>query len=704
MSRVCPMVCVSARLSPLLCVFHLLRFVCYLARLTFLPPLHELKPERPAGMALSRGWLRGCGDRLDGRDNAALGHAELIGTPLVVEQQMHMQDTAAAGKATDIWHINMGAGDVEECCQPSSVVPLHTLLCSGKLCQPLISGPWAPTSPSSVLYEAVSGSISGSLLSASVPGSESGTALARPLSSAAAADRWHWRCPNEECTSVFRSRGDFLVHLKTAGHAPTAMLAAAAMVDAKVTQGESFSCHACAVTFRKWKQCRKHLIDTHKMARPSPAAYRVEVATPDGRKAEVEYPMAADPFNAYRQRMKPSMQAAMAAAKAAAAHLLEEGRRAKRARLHLDSSMLPKPVAVVGVGAAVVGAGGAGAGGAGASGAPLPSAETAAAVAEEAAAKLAARVPMPETPTRVETAHGTSSKVTGSFSTKIDLNSLPRVMREQLTKRLYQVCEQASTRFSCVVHLTCVDHLAHLHVHSLQSSGKLRAASQETITRATNVAVRTRGQFLLNPPQPVPAAPNAARSEYVPAKEPLHLHLTAFTIDELDKAVAMIRLYVEGALPKALAVDKAVDKKLAKEVVAFAAIAVAPAAAAEAPAPVVISTTSLAPVTMAAAARAEAAAASQAAAAVTPAAVAPASCASQHNCRLLPPPRSATLRPGLPPPFRPAYGWTPLQAPQQQLYQQWLWQNHQLREWPAHGRPPPVASAPYWYSPPPPSR
>ena len=28
MSRVCPMVCVSARLSPLLCVFHLLRFVC----------------------------------------------------------------------------------------------------------------------------------------------------------------------------------------------------------------------------------------------------------------------------------------------------------------------------------------------------------------------------------------------------------------------------------------------------------------------------------------------------------------------------------------------------------------------------------------------------------------------------------------------------------------------------------------------------
>ena len=26
MSRVCPMVCVSARLSPLLCVFHLLRF------------------------------------------------------------------------------------------------------------------------------------------------------------------------------------------------------------------------------------------------------------------------------------------------------------------------------------------------------------------------------------------------------------------------------------------------------------------------------------------------------------------------------------------------------------------------------------------------------------------------------------------------------------------------------------------------------
>ena len=27
-SRVCPMVCVSARLSPLLCVFHLLRFVC----------------------------------------------------------------------------------------------------------------------------------------------------------------------------------------------------------------------------------------------------------------------------------------------------------------------------------------------------------------------------------------------------------------------------------------------------------------------------------------------------------------------------------------------------------------------------------------------------------------------------------------------------------------------------------------------------
>ena len=26
-SRVCPMVCVSARLSPLLCVFHLLRFV-----------------------------------------------------------------------------------------------------------------------------------------------------------------------------------------------------------------------------------------------------------------------------------------------------------------------------------------------------------------------------------------------------------------------------------------------------------------------------------------------------------------------------------------------------------------------------------------------------------------------------------------------------------------------------------------------------
>jgi len=285
-------------------------------------------------------------------------------------------------------------------------------------------------------------------------------------------------------------------------------------------------------------------------------------------------------------------------------------------------------------------------------------------VAEEAAAKLAARVPMPETPTRVETAHGTSSKVTGSFSTKIDLNSLPRVMREQLTKRLYQ----------------------------------------ETITRATNVAVRTRGQFLLNPPQPVPAAPNAARSEYVPAKEPLHLHLTAFTIDELDKAVAMIRLYVEGALPKALAVDKAVDKKLAKEVVAFAAIAVAPAAAAEAPAPVVISTTSLAPVTMAAAARAEAAAASQAAAAVTPAAVAPASCASQHNCRLLPPPRSATLRPGLPPPFRPAYGWTPLQAPQQQLYQQWLWQNHQLREWPAHGRPPPVASAPYWYSPPPPSR
>ena len=42
MSRVCPMVCVSARLSPLLCVFHLLRFVCvcvfHLLRFVCVPP------------------------------------------------------------------------------------------------------------------------------------------------------------------------------------------------------------------------------------------------------------------------------------------------------------------------------------------------------------------------------------------------------------------------------------------------------------------------------------------------------------------------------------------------------------------------------------------------------------------------------------------------------------------------------------------
>ena len=49
MSRVCPMVCVSARLSPLLCVFHLLRFVCF----TF----EDLCVELPSTDTRRMAWL-----------------------------------------------------------------------------------------------------------------------------------------------------------------------------------------------------------------------------------------------------------------------------------------------------------------------------------------------------------------------------------------------------------------------------------------------------------------------------------------------------------------------------------------------------------------------------------------------------------------------------------------------------------------------